>query len=120
MINHVLFFQVRPIVATFRSIRDKENILRHTTSSKILRQKGISVTEDFSNKRQNSKNGDKVELRKRIILSEVSTIIVNLIEVIQLFKIDKHRSSIDLNNFLLTSDFRDKRYKNHKMKKKKN
>ena len=34
-----------------RSIRDKENILRHTSSSKILRQKGIFVTEDFSNKR---------------------------------------------------------------------
>merc|ERR1719510_1235556 len=43
--------EVRPIIATFRSIRDKENILRHTSSSKILRQKGIFVTEDFSNKR---------------------------------------------------------------------
>ena len=42
---------MRPIIATFRSIRDKENILRHTSSSKILRQKGIFVTEDFSNKR---------------------------------------------------------------------
>ena len=63
---------MRPIVATFRSIRDKENILRHTTSSRILRQKGISVTEDFSNKRQASKNTEKVELRKRIVLSEVN------------------------------------------------
>ena len=63
---------MRPIVATFRSVRDKENILRHTSSSRILRQKGISVTEDFSNKRQHSKGGDKVELRKSVKLSEVS------------------------------------------------
>jgi hypothetical protein len=61
---------VRPIVATFRSVRDKENILRHTTSSRILRGKGISVTEDFSNKRQAGKDG-KVELKKTIKQSEV-------------------------------------------------
>ena len=66
--NHI--FQVRPIVATFRSVRDKENILRHTTSSRILRGKGISVTEDFSNKRQAGKDG-KVELKKTIKQSEV-------------------------------------------------
>lgn len=42
---------MRPIIATFRSVRDKENILRHTSSSRILKQKGIFVTEDFSNKR---------------------------------------------------------------------
>ena len=40
-----------PIIATFRSNRDKENILRHASSSKLLRQKGVFVTEDFSNKR---------------------------------------------------------------------
>ena len=67
-VNHI--FQVRPIVATFRSVRDKENILRHTTSSRILRGKGISVTEDFSNKRQAGKDG-KVELKKTIKQSEV-------------------------------------------------
>ena len=61
---------MRPIVATFRSVRDKENILRHTTSSRILRGKGISVTEDFSNKRQAGKDG-KVELKKTIKQSEV-------------------------------------------------
>jgi len=61
--------EVRPIVATFRSVRDKENILRHTTSSRILRGKGISVTEDFSNKRQAGKDG-KVELKKTIKQSE--------------------------------------------------
>ena len=33
-------FQIRPIVAGFKSVRDKENILRHTTSSKILKQRG--------------------------------------------------------------------------------
>jgi len=53
--------EVRPIVATFRSVRDKENILRHTTSSRILRGKGISVTEDFSNKRAAGGDKGKVE-----------------------------------------------------------
>ena len=55
---------------------DKENILRHTTSSKILRSKGISVTEDFSNKRQASKNINAVELRKKIVLSDVSRALI--------------------------------------------
>ena len=68
-VNHI--FQVRPIVATFRSVRDKENILRHTTSSRILRGKGISVTEDFSNKRQAGKEKGTVELKKTIKQSEV-------------------------------------------------
>ena len=68
-VNHI--FQVRPIVATFRSVRDKENILRHTTSSRILRGKGISVTEDFSNKRQAGKDKGTVELKKTIKQSEV-------------------------------------------------
>lgn len=44
--------EIRPIVAGFRSIRDKENILRHASSSRILKQKGIYVTEDFSSKKQ--------------------------------------------------------------------
>ena len=61
---------MRPIVATFRSVRDKENILRHTTSSRILRGKGISVTEDFSNKRQAGAEKGKVE-KKTIRQSEV-------------------------------------------------
>lgn len=59
--NHVYRFttaspdpdEIRPIIAGFRSIRDKENILRHCTSSKVLRQMGITVTEDFSSKRRN-------------------------------------------------------------------
>ena len=51
-----------PIIATFRSNRDKENILRHASSSKLLRQKGVFVTEDFSNKRVQGrrKTGRKV------------------------------------------------------------
>ena len=77
-VNHI--FQVRPIVATFRSVRDKENILRHTTSSRILRGKGISVTEDFSNKRQAGKDG-KVELKKTIKQSEVKKIITLLFKL---------------------------------------
>lgn len=44
--------EVRPIVAGFRSLRDKENILRHCTSSKELKKKNIFVTEDFSSKKQ--------------------------------------------------------------------
>ena len=34
------YFQIRPIVAGFKSVRDKENILRHCTSSKILKTRG--------------------------------------------------------------------------------
>ena len=47
----ILVLQVRPIVAGFKSLRDKENILRHCTSSKVLKTQAIYVTEDFSAKR---------------------------------------------------------------------
>lgn len=42
--------EVRPIIAGFRSLRDKENILRHCTSSKSMKKQGIYCTEDFSSK----------------------------------------------------------------------
>ena len=60
--------QVRPIIATFRSVRDKENILRHASSSKILRQKGIFVTEDFGNKKVNGHSPNR-----KMFQSSVST-----------------------------------------------
>lgn len=38
---------IRPIVVGFRSARDRDNILRHST---LLRKAGICITEDFSGK----------------------------------------------------------------------
>ena len=56
--------EVRPIVACFRSLRDKENILRHANSSKQLKQKGVYVTEDFSNKNKPKKKVGQSQVRR--------------------------------------------------------
>ena len=47
---------MRPIIATFRSLRDKENILRHASSSRSLKKDGVYVTEDYGNKVRKPKN----------------------------------------------------------------
>jgi hypothetical protein len=39
-----------------QSIRDKENILRHATSNKQMKQAGVFVTEDFSSKKVTGKS----------------------------------------------------------------
>lgn len=52
--------EIRPIVAGFKSVRDKENILRHCTSSKILKQRAIYVTEDFSSKSSRKVDQERV------------------------------------------------------------
>ena len=49
--------EVRPVIAGFRSLRDKENILRHCTSSKSMKKDGIYCTEDFSSKGGNTRYG---------------------------------------------------------------
>ena len=45
---------------SFQSIRDKENILRHATSNRPLKQAGVYVTEDFSSKTKNVAKTGKV------------------------------------------------------------
>ena len=42
---------------SFQSIRDKENILRHASSNRPLKQAGVYVTEDFSSKKVIAKGG---------------------------------------------------------------
>ena len=59
---------MRPIIATFRSLRDKENILRHASSSRSLKKDGVYVTEDYGNKVRKPKN----QLQSPTKTSEVS------------------------------------------------
>ena len=60
---------MRPIIATFRSLRDKENILRHASSSRSLKKDGVYVTEDYGNKVRKPKN----QLQSPTKTSEVSS-----------------------------------------------
>ena len=46
-----------PKILSFQSIRDKENILRHASSNRPLKQAGVYVTEDFSSKKVIAKGG---------------------------------------------------------------
>ena len=62
---------MRPIIATFRSVRDKENILRHASSSRSLKKDGIFVTEDYGNKVRKPKNPNQSPTKT----SEVSWIL---------------------------------------------
>ena len=63
----------------FQSIRDKENILRHATSNRPLKQAGIYVTEDFSSKTKNVSKSGKVPGSP----SKINPILAGVQQVIQ-------------------------------------
>ena len=79
--------QVRPIIATFRSVRDKENILRHASSSKILRQKGIFVTEDFGNKKVNGHSPNRKMFQSSVSMRFLQIHTMYSIQTKYIFKI---------------------------------